>query len=99
MTTTESEAAAPVLPIGQVKWRSHVRVKGRIRSIRVQPWAEVASLEATVIDPTGGLVLIFLGRRTVPGVELGRHVIAEGMAGEHRGYLAILNPVLELLDH
>ncbi len=99
MTTTGSDLSAPLQPIGEVKWRSHVRVHGRIRSIRVQPWADVASLEATVVDPSGGLVLIFLGRRAVPGVELGRHVIAEGMVGEHRGYLAILNPVLELLDH
>jgi hypothetical protein len=99
MTALDVGRSAGLVPIGQVKWRSLVRVQGRIRSMRVQPWAEVASLECTVIDPTGGLLLIFLGRRTIPGVELGRHVIAEGMVGEHRGYLAILNPVLELLDH
>jgi hypothetical protein len=98
--TVGSEVAARTLvPIGQVKWRGHVRVQGRIRSIRVQPWADVGSLECTVIDETGGLLLIFLGRRTIAGVELGRHVVAEGMVGEHRGYLAILNPVIELLDH
>jgi hypothetical protein len=85
--------------IGDVRWRTSVRVQGRIRSIRVQPWADVGSLECTVVDETGGLLLIFLGRRTVAGVELGRHVVAQGMVGEHRGYLAILNPVLELLDH
>jgi len=51
------------------------------------------------VDETGGLLLIFLGRRTVAGVELGRHVVAQGMVGEHRGYLAMLNPVIELLDH
>jgi hypothetical protein len=97
VTAVDVGRSAPIVPIGQVKWRSHVRVRGRIRSIRVQPWAEVASLECTVIDETGGLLLIFLGRRTIPGVELGRYVVAEGMVGEHRGYLAILNPVLELL--
>jgi hypothetical protein len=92
-------ATRTLIPIGKVKWRSYVRVQGRIRSIRVQPWADVGSLECTVIDETGGLLLIFLGRRTIAGVELGRHVVAEGMVGEHRGYLAILNPVIELLDH
>lgn len=89
----------PLVAIGDVRWRSSVRVKGRIRSIRVQPWADVGSLECTVVDETGGLLLIFLGRRAIAGVELGRHVVAEGMVGEHRGYLAILNPVVELLDH
>ncbi len=99
MSAVAPVSPAPVVPIGQAKWRSHVRIRGRVRSIRVQPWADVASLECTVIDETGGLLLIFLGRRRIPGVELGRNVIAEGMVGEHRGYLAILNPALELLDH
>jgi hypothetical protein len=89
----------PFVKIGDVRWRTSVRVQGRIRSIRVQPWADVGSLECTVVDETGGLLLIFLGRRTVAGVELGRHVVAQGMVGEHRGYLAMLNPVIELLDH
>jgi hypothetical protein len=89
----------PLTAIGEVRWRSSVRVQGRIRSIRVQPWADVGSLECTVVDESGGLLLIFLGRRSIAGVELGRHVVAEGMVGEHRGYLAILNPVVELLDH
>jgi hypothetical protein len=92
-------ARPPLVAIGDVGWRSAVRVKGRIRSIRVQPWADVGSLECTVVDDTGGLLLIFLGRRTIAGVELGRHVVAQGMVGEHRGYLAILNPIIELLDH
>ncbi|HEX4775263.1 MAG TPA: hypothetical protein VFW74_00690 [Acidimicrobiia bacterium] len=100
MTTTGTDpGSVSVVPIGQVAWRTWVRVRGRIRSIRVQPWAEVGSLECTVVDDTGGLLLIFLGRRRIAGVELGRHVVAEGMVGEHRGYLAILNPIVELLDH
>lgn len=100
MTTTGTDpGSVSAVPIGQVAWRTWVRVRGRIRSIRVQPWAEVGSLECTVVDETGGLLLIFLGRRRIAGVELGRHVVAEGMVGEHRGYLAILNPIVELLDH
>lgn len=65
--------------------------------MRVQPWADVASLECTVVDDTGGLLLVFLGRRRVAGLELGREVVAEGMVGESRGYLAMLNPDVELL--
>jgi hypothetical protein len=98
-TTGTDPGSVSAVPIGQVAWRTWVRVRGRIRSIRVQPWAEVGSLECTVVDETGGLLLIFLGRRRIAGVELGRHVVAEGMVGEHRGYLAILNPIVELLDH
>jgi hypothetical protein len=87
----------PQIPIGTVHWRQHARVRGRIRSMRVQPWANVASLECVVVDDTGGLVIVFLGRRQVAGVELGRWLYADGVVGAHRGYLAMLNPEIELL--
>jgi hypothetical protein len=91
-------AALPVTPIGDVRWRTHARIKGKIRSMRVQPWADVASLECVVVDQSGGVLLVFLGRRKVAGIELGRALVAEGMVGQSRGYLAILNPDIELLD-
>jgi hypothetical protein len=86
-----------VVPIGDVRWRTRTRIKGKIRSMRVQPWADVASLECVVLDDTGGVLLVFLGRRKVAGIELGRALVAEGMVGQSRGYLAILNPDIELL--
>ena len=93
-----SDLSSAIVPIGDVRWRTHTRIRGRVRSIRVQPWADVATLEAVVVDETGGLLLGFLGRRRVAGVELGRTVVASGMVGKSRGYLAILNPELELID-
>lgn len=84
-------------PIGELRWRSAARIRGRVRSLRVQPWADVATLEAVVVDESGGLVLIFLGRRRVAGLELGSTVIASGMVGQSRGYLAMLNPTIELV--
>ncbi len=87
----------PVTPIGDVRWRTNARIRGFIRSMRVQPWAEVASLECVVVDETGGILLVFLGRRKVAGIELGREVVAEGMVGQSRGYLAVLSPDIELL--
>ena len=83
--------------IGAVRWRTHARVRGTVRSMRVQPWADVASLECVVVDETGGILLVFLGRRQVAGIELGRELIAEGMVGQSRGYLALLSPDIELL--
>jgi hypothetical protein len=84
-------------PIGELHWRTPARIRGRVRSLRVQPWADVATLEAVVVDESGGLVLIFLGRRRVAGLELGSTVIASGMVGQSRGYLAMLNPTIELV--
>ena len=70
-------------------------MSGRVRSVRLQPWSGVASLECTLRDNTGGLVLVFLGRREVAGIRPGAHLSAEGMIGEHAGQLAILNPDYE----
>jgi hypothetical protein len=97
---TEAATAAPaVTPIGELQWRSHARISGRVQSVRVQPWADVATLECLVLDESGGVLLVFLGRRAIPGVTLGRHLEAEGTVGESRGYLAIMNPAIELLSH
>jgi hypothetical protein len=85
------------LPIEDVTWRSRARVAGRVRSLRIQPWAGVATLEATVVDDTGGITVVFLGRREVAGIHCGTRLVVEGMAGAHRGRLAILNPDYELL--
>jgi len=72
-------------------------VQGRVRSLRIQPWAGVATLEATLVDDTGGVTVVFLGRREVPGIHCGSRLVVEGMAGAHRGRLAILNPDYELV--
>jgi RecG-like helicase len=87
-----------VMPIADVRWRSHVRVAGRVRSVRVQPWAEkIASLELTLSDGTGGLTVVFLGRRTIGGIHLGSHIVVEGMVAEVRHQLALINPAYQLL--
>lgn len=85
-------------PIGDVRWRESVRIAGRVRSLRVQPRANVATLECTVVDGTGGITVVFFGRRQVAGVHLGTRLVIEGRAGAHHGKLAILNPDYTLLD-
>ncbi len=84
-------------PIGEVEWRQRVRVEGRVRSVRVQPRVGVPTLECTIVDATGGIGVVFLGRRRVAGIRPGSHLVVEGMAGEHHGRLAILNPLYEIV--
>ena len=83
--------------IGDVRWRDAVRVAGRVRSVRVQPRANVPTLECTLVDPSGGITVVFLGRRYVPGIRLGSRMIVEGRAASHHGKLALLNPLYTLL--
>lgn len=95
---TPKEHPADTIPIAECVWREPARVVGRVRSMRVHPWAgSVATLECVVVDETGGMQLIFLGRPAVSGVKLGATIVAEGTVVERHGHLALLNPLYELL--
>jgi RecG-like helicase len=85
------------VPIGDVRYRQAVRVEGRVRSVRVQPRAEVPTLECVLVDDTGALSVVFLGRRSIAGIDVGARLRVEGTAGESRGRLALLNPIYELI--
>ncbi|MFN2608229.1 MAG: hypothetical protein ABR511_10130 [Acidimicrobiales bacterium] len=49
------------------------------------------------MDPTGGVSVVFLGRRELAGIHPGSRLRASGIVGAHDGRLAILNPVYELI--
>jgi hypothetical protein len=100
--TADAAARAPIPPdgtvaIATVTWRQRARIEGRVRTVRVQPLAGTSTLECVLQDDSGAMSLVFLGRSTIPGIEVGGRVRAEGVAAEHRGRLAILNPVYQLL--
>ena len=44
-------------------------------------------------------MVIFMGRRRIGGVTLGRAMEVEGMVIENRGRLAVMNPAYTLLPH
>ena len=72
---------------------------GRIRSVRVHPGFDTPSLEATVTDASGGeLLAVFIGRKAIPGIRTGTHILLAGTVGDRRGRLAMLNPAYELLS-
>ena len=85
-----------VTSIANVRWRNHVKVHGRIQAIRVEPLGGSPSLECTVADDTGAVSVVFFGRRQIEGVAIGAVMTVEGMAIDHHGRLAIVNPVYEL---
>jgi amino acid transporter len=96
--THPAAAAATTTPLGEVVHRQRTRVSGRVRTVRVQPWAGVPTFECTLVDPTGALTIVFLGRRAVAGVEPGVKLSAEGAIGAYQGRLAMLNPSYEFLE-
>ena len=87
---------AVAVPIADVQFRQRARVRGRVRSLRVRPWADSPTLEVVLVDDTGGITVVFLARRRLGGVRPGTVMSVEGMVGAHDRRLAILNPEYEL---
>jgi hypothetical protein len=86
-------------PIADLQYRKPATVAGRIRSVRVHPGFDTPSLEATVTDSSGSeLLAIFIGRKTIPGIQTGSQILLKGTVGDRRGRLAMLNPAYELLS-
>ena len=86
-----------IAPINQAKWRNRIRATGTVRALRVQETQTGSSLGCEIGDEAGSLLLVFPGRRRIPGMELGARVLVEGMVGRWRRQLAILNPYYELV--
>lgn len=83
--------------IADLEWRQRATAVGRIRSVRVQPLAGIPTLQCTLVDESGGLLVVFFGRRRIAGIQPGTRMIVEGMVGAHDRHLAMLNPRYELL--
>ena len=91
------EQGRGTIPISEAAWRHRVRVAGRVKSVRVQPRAGTSNLECVLADETGRLLLVFQGRRRIPGVQPGARLVVEGMVGDWARHQAILNPDYELV--
>ena len=78
--------------------RQRMAVAGRVRAIRVQSWAGNPALECTLADETGSIVVVFFGRREIGGVRLGTIMTLTGVAGEHHGMRAMLNPEYTIIS-
>ncbi|MDX6207900.1 MAG: hypothetical protein QOE24_291 [Frankiales bacterium] len=86
-----------VTPLGEVTWRERATVQGKVRTVSVTPISGVPALRAELCDATGGIVLMFYGRRRILGIEPGATLRVEGMVGSDGNRLAIRNPLYELV--
>ena len=66
-----------------------------VRRITVRPLEGDESLEALLYDGTGEVTLIWMGRRSIHGLNLGTRLVVEGMVGEKRSERRMVNPSFE----
>lgn len=73
-----------------------VCIAGRLRSVVYTPRETAPTLEAELWDGSGTVLLVWLGRRRIGGIEPGRHLLARGRLTKRDNKLVIYNPWYEL---
>jgi hypothetical protein len=76
--------------------RQIVQVTGTLRTVTLRPRAGVPALEAELFDGSAALDVVWLGRRSIVGIEPGRKLIASGRVSMSHGRRVLFNPKYEL---
>ncbi|MBK5249245.1 MAG: OB-fold nucleic acid binding domain-containing protein [Actinomycetales bacterium] len=87
-------------PVEGCSPRRRALVSGVLRSVTYRPAETAPALVAELYDGSGSLDLIWLGRRTIAGIEPGRRIVVEGMVCEAdvgRSHRVMYNPSYRLL--
>lgn len=78
--------------------RQRARFAGVVRRITVRPVHGFDALEVELYDGSGELSVLWLGRRTIPGLTLGSRLVVEGVMGQERDRRRVVNPTFEFLS-
>ncbi|MER7660609.1 MULTISPECIES: OB-fold nucleic acid binding domain-containing protein [unclassified Streptomyces] len=92
----EDAQASGCTRISECNDRQIVRVAGTLRTVTLRPRAGVPALEAELFDGTAPLDVVWLGRRSIVGIEPGRRLIASGRISMSHGRRVLFNPKYEL---
>ena len=97
MTTDDPGRFGPPAGVRDLVARRPAAVRGRLREVGALAGPHGPRFEAELCDATGSVVLVFLGRRSIPGLVPGVMLEARGTPRAHRHRTEILNPLYELL--
>ena len=75
--------------------RSRVKLAGVVRRITVRPLEGNESLEALLDDGTGEVRVVWMGRRSIRGLNLGTRLVVDGLLAEHHSERRMVNPVFD----
>ena len=89
-------AKCGAVPAGQCRRGQVVSVSGRLRTVAYTPRTNLPTLEADLYDGSDVVTLVFLGRRSIVGIEPGRQLTAKGRVAIRDDRKVIYNPYYEL---
>jgi hypothetical protein len=97
---TQAWAAAAVpdsVRVSAAAPRTKVKLAGVVRRITVRPVHGFDALQVQLYDGTGDAAILWLGRRSIPGLTLGSRLVVQGMLGLEQGQRRVVNPTYEFL--
>lgn len=75
-----------------------IRIRGVLRSVQYSSGQGSCQLTAELVAHVATLKLVWIGRRSITGIDPGREMVIEGRVhSDHRGH-AIFNPTYTLLE-
>ena len=89
-------ANSGAVPAGDCRRGQVVSVSGRLRTVAYTPRTNLPTLEADLYDGSDVVTLVFLGRRSIAGIEPGRSMTVRGRIALRDGRKVIYNPYYEL---
>jgi RecG-like helicase len=81
--------------IVEAESRQRAKLAGVVKRITVRPVEGNESLEALLTDGTGEMTVVWMGRRSIPGLTLGTRVVVEGLVADQRQGRRMVNPSFE----
>ena len=84
-------------PMCDLRDREEATVSGTVRALTLRPRVNVPALVVDLYDGSRTINLVWLGRRTIGGIEPGTYLRATGRVTYSRGIPTIFNPAYEIV--
>jgi hypothetical protein len=93
----EDAARMGCTPMCDLADRQEATVSGTVRAVTLRPRVNVPALVVDLYDGSRSINLIWLGRRTIGGIQPGAYLRARGRVTYSRGIPTIFNPSYEIV--
>ncbi len=92
----QDAVAAGCQQIERARIRERVHLRGTVQAITLSPEIDKGGLDVELDDGTGRITLVWMGRRLIPGIEVGRKIDVWGTLTISAGRRVIFNPAYQL---
>lgn len=91
-----SAQASGTIPVSSCVPGDLVCVKGTVRCVTMRPAGRAPGTDIEIYDGTGSVHVVWMGRRRIPGIVVGREIVVHGRMTCTTENPTIFNPRYEL---